>query len=110
MVRVMRSGKNPPIKFTKLFREPLLQALFALRVAEFSVLPVISESDKQSATHLMGGKADQAAGLFASFVTFLSNKEKLDISLLFQKDFFKIPLAPTDQRKSPAPSPSRPKA
>ena len=39
----------------------------------------------------MGGKADQAAGLFASFVTFLSNKEKLDISLLFQKDFYKIP-------------------
>jgi hypothetical protein len=36
-------------------------------------------------------KADsnQTAGLFASFVTFLSNKEKLTVPL-FQKDFFKI--------------------
>jgi hypothetical protein len=34
--------------------------------------------------------SDQTAGLFASFVTFLSNKEKLTVSL-FQKDFLQNP-------------------
>mgnify|MGYP003301646387 CR=1 FL=1 len=33
--------------------------------------------------------SDQPSGLFASFATFLSNKEKLTVPL-FQKDFFKI--------------------
>ena len=66
----MCPGKNPPIKFTKLFREALLQNLFALGVAEFSVLPVIPEADKQIATNLMGGKARQPAGVFTSFCNF----------------------------------------
>ena len=37
VIRVMRSDKNPSIKFTKLFREPLLQKLLALGVAEIAV-------------------------------------------------------------------------
>ena len=34
--------------------------------------------------------SDQTAGLFASFVTFLSNKEKFNSFLLYQKDFDKL--------------------
>ena len=68
--RVMRLDKNPSIKFTKLFREPILQRLFVLGVAEFSVLSVTSEFNNQSATHLMDGKARQPAGLFTSFCNF----------------------------------------
>ena len=57
VVRVIRSDKNPSIKFTKLFREPLFQKLLAVGVAELSVFLVFSESNNQSATHLMDGKA-----------------------------------------------------
>ena len=70
VVRVMRSDKNPSIKFTKLFREPLLQKLLASGVDEITDLPVISASNNQITTHLMDGKARQPAGLFTSFCNF----------------------------------------
>ena len=52
---------------------------FLIRISlKFAVLLVISESDNRIATHLMGGKARQPAGLSASFCNlFLSEKEKV---------------------------------
>ena len=70
VVRAMRLDKNPSIKFTKLFREPLLQKLLASGVDEITDLPVISASNNQITTHLMDGKARQPAGLFTSFCNF----------------------------------------
>ena len=78
----MQMDKNPFIKFTKLFREPILQKLFAWGVAEFSVFLVTLESNNQSATHLMDGKAGWAAGSSASFLQpfFFQKKKKVDRS------------------------------
>ena len=91
VVRVLRSDKNPSIKFTKLFREPLLQKLLASGVAEIAVLPVISASNNQIATHLMDGKARQPARLFASFSSFFFQIKKKDNVSPFLKGFLQKP-------------------
>ena len=99
VVRVMRMDKNPSVKFAKLFRAPWLKRPFDLGVAEIRFFCMLTGTGKQSATQLTDG-SDQPSGLFASFATFLSNKEKLIVSPL-AKEIFPKPRRQTKEKPFP---------
>ena len=84
------SHAHPPIKSNPPIREPTIPNLLALSVAEVEFWgTVISGTEKLGATQLMGGRRSSRPGLFASFVTFLSNKEKFDRSPWTKENFYK---------------------
>ena len=99
VVRVMRMGKNPSVKFAKLFRAPWLKRPFDLGVLLIPLLRLLTGTGKQSATQLTDG-SDQPSGLFSSFATFLSNKEKLNRSPL-AKGISQTPVGRQKKNRSP---------